>query len=109
MSFGIFAALTLLDGGIELAAGYHAINNLFLGLIANYDVSPLATPSIFVTNLSEAPLLATYFVDLFGLLVILNMKYRWFAYRGPSRRIGLDLLPTGPVMHLADRYAGSSG
>ena len=84
MSVGIFfAALTLLDGGIELAAGYHAINNLFLGLIANNDVSPLATPSIFVTNMSEAPQLAVYFVDLSALvlaLVILNMKYRWFAY-----------------------------
>ena len=78
-----FAVLTLLDGGIELAAGYHAINNLFLGLIANNDVSALATPSIFVTSMSEAPQLAVYFVDLSALvlaLVILNMKYRWFAY-----------------------------
>ena len=84
MSFGIFfALLTLLDGGIELAAGYHAINNLFLGLIANNDVSPLATPSIFVTSLSDAPLLAVYFVDIIIwvlVFVVLNMKYRLFAY-----------------------------
>ena len=84
VSFGIvYAALTLLDGGIELAAGYHSINNLFLGLIANPDVSALDTPSIFVTSLSEAPLLAVYFVDVFSLvvmLVILNLKYKWFAY-----------------------------
>ena len=84
VSFGIvYAALTLLDGGIELAAGYHAINNLFLGLIANPDASALATPSLFVVNLSQAPLLAVYCVDVFSLvvvLVILNMKYRWFAY-----------------------------
>ena len=79
----VFAALTLLDGGIELAAGYHAINNLFLGLIANNDVSALATPSLFVVNMSQAPLLAVYFVDIFGwalLIVILNQKYKWFAY-----------------------------
>ena len=84
MSVGIlFAALTLLDGGIELAAGYHTINNLFHGLIANPDVSALATPSLFIVNLSQAPLLAVYFVDLFGwvvILVILNLKYKWFAY-----------------------------
>ena len=84
MSIGVvFAALTMLDGGIELAAGYHAINNLFLGLIANNDVSAIATPSLFVTYTSQAPLLAMYFVDIFGwalLIVILNQKYKWFAY-----------------------------
>ena len=84
MTFGIFiAALTLLDGGIELAVGYHAINNLFLGLIANPAVSALATPSLFVTHAEQADLLPTYFVDIVGWVValaILNMKYRWFAY-----------------------------
>ena len=75
--------MTLLDGGIELAAGYHAMNNLFLGLMANPDVSALATPSLFVVNMSQAPLLAVYFVDAFGwalIIVILNQKYKWFVY-----------------------------
>ena len=84
MSPGIlFAALTLLDGGIELAAGFHAINNLFLGLIANPEVSALATPSLFVSHIEQADLLPTYFVDVFGwviVVVILNHKYKWFAY-----------------------------
>ena len=84
MSAGlVFAALTLLDGGIELAVGYHAINNLFLGLIANPDVSALTTPSLFVVHLSQTELLPTYFVDLFGyvlICVLLNLKYKWFAY-----------------------------
>ena len=84
MSVGIlFAALTLLDGGIELAAGFHSINNVFIGLIANPDVSALSTPSLFVINMSQAPLLFVYFVDIFGwalLVVILNLKYKWFAY-----------------------------
>ena len=84
MSAGlVFAALTLLDGGIELAVGYHAINNLFLGLIANPDVSALTTPSLFVVHLSQTELLPTYFVDLFGyvlIFVLLNLKYKWFAY-----------------------------
>ena len=79
----LFAALTLLDGGIELAAGFHSINNVFIGLIANPDVSALSTPSLFVINMSQAPLLFVYFVDIFGwalLVVILNLKYKWFAY-----------------------------
>ena len=79
----VFAALTLLDGGIELAVGYHAINNLFIGLIANPDVSALDTPSLFVVHLSQIGLLPVYFVDLFGyvlIFVFLNLKYKWFAY-----------------------------
>ena len=84
MSPGIlFAALTLLDGGIELAAGFHAISNLFLGLIANPEVSALATPALFVSLIEQADLLPTYFVDVFGwviVVVILNQKYKWFSY-----------------------------
>ena len=84
MTAGIFfAALTLLDGGIELAVGWHAINNLFLGLIANPAVSALATPSLFVVHQEQADLLPTYVVDVFGLVlavVLLNRKYEWFAY-----------------------------
>ena len=84
MSPGIlFAALTLLDGGIELAAGFHAINNLFLGLIANTEVTALATPALFVSHIEQADLLPTYFVDVFGWVIvvaILNHKYKWFAY-----------------------------
>ena len=33
--------MTLLDGGIELAAGYHAMNNLFMGLVANTEVAAI--------------------------------------------------------------------
>ena len=52
MASGIFfGVLTLLDGGIELAWGWHLINNLFLGIIANPEVSALATPSLFVLHL----------------------------------------------------------
>ena len=84
LSAGIFfAVLTLLDGGIELAVGFHAINNLFLGLVANPEVSALATPSLFVTHLTQASFLHIYFVDLFVFVlavVFLNLKYKWFAY-----------------------------
>jgi membrane protease YdiL (CAAX protease family) len=46
-SFGFFAAfISLKDGGLELALGVHAINNLFT-LLINYTNSALPTPSVF--------------------------------------------------------------
>jgi membrane protease YdiL (CAAX protease family) len=45
---GFFAALiTLLDGGLELALGLHAANNLYTALVANTTISALASESIF--------------------------------------------------------------
>lgn len=48
---GAFAAvITLLDGGLELALGLHAANNLYTALVANYTVSALPSKSIFTVN-----------------------------------------------------------
>ncbi len=43
----LLATATLRDGRLELAIGLHAINNVFLALLANYDGSALATESVF--------------------------------------------------------------
>jgi membrane protease YdiL (CAAX protease family) len=48
---GLFAAfITLLDGGLELALGLHAANNLYTALVANYTISALPSPSIFTVK-----------------------------------------------------------
>jgi membrane protease YdiL (CAAX protease family) len=53
-SFGLFAALIILvDGGLELALGVHAANNLFSALIANYVGSAIQSPSIFTNSLID--------------------------------------------------------
>ena len=43
----LLATVTLRDGRLELAIGVHAVNNVFLALVANYEGSALATESIF--------------------------------------------------------------
>lgn len=45
------AAVTLKDGRLEAAIGLHAANNLFTGLIANYEASALTTDAIFTSTL----------------------------------------------------------
>ncbi len=63
-SFGFFAALiSLKDGGLELALGMHAVNNLFT-LLVNYANSALPNPSVFSVKVLDpvygliAPLVA---------------------------------------------------
>lgn len=63
-SFGFFAAyITIRDGGLELALGLHAINNL-LTLLVNYTDSALPNPSVFTVTVLDpiygliAPLIA---------------------------------------------------
>jgi membrane protease YdiL (CAAX protease family) len=43
----LLATAALRDGRLELAIGLHAVNNVFLGLMANYEGSALATESVF--------------------------------------------------------------
>ena len=46
----LLAAVTLRDGRLELAIGIHAANNLFIGLVANYDDSVITTDAIFTAG-----------------------------------------------------------
>ncbi len=54
------AAISILDGTIELAIGVHAANNLFAGLVVTFPQSALPTPAIFYT---------THFDPVFNLIV----------------------------------------
>ena len=82
--FGVFMSLlTLFDGGIELAVGYHAINNLWLALIANTEITPMPTPSLFVISMDRFAFFPDVIVQLISstvLLAIFNWKYRWFSW-----------------------------
>lgn len=46
----VLAVATLRDGRLELAIGLHAVNNVFLALLANYEGSALATESVFTAT-----------------------------------------------------------
>ena len=46
----LLATITLRDGRLELAIGVHAANNVFLGVVANYEESALRTESIFTAR-----------------------------------------------------------
>ena len=82
---GIFyGVLVLLDGGIELAAGFHAMNNFFLGAVANTEVAAIETPALFLIKADSYDLFPNAFMDIVVLVLavlLLNFKYKWFKLR----------------------------
>ncbi len=79
----LLAVMTLLDGGIELAVGYHAMQNIFNKLVLNLEVGRASSSSLFAADADQAAVLTIYFVHICGLalaLLILNLRYKWFAY-----------------------------
>lgn len=70
----LLATITLRDGRLELAIGLHAVNNVFLALVANYEGSALMTESIFTAReLDPVYSLVT--------LVIGTVAFHWWIFR----------------------------
>lgn len=70
----LLATITLRDGRLELAIGLHAVNNVFLALVANYEGSALTTESIFTAReLDPVYALIT--------LVIGAFAFHWWIFR----------------------------
>ena len=90
VSSGVFfSIMTLLDGGIEVAAGYHAMSNLFMGLVANTAAAAIESPSLFLIQTDSFRLFPDIFISILGLvlaLAILNLKYRWIGRAGQHDR-----------------------
>ena len=75
-----FGIVVLSDGGLELALGYHAMSNLFIGLVANTESAAIASPSLFLVQVDRYLLFPNVLVDVLILvlaLAILNHKYKW--------------------------------
>ena len=70
----LLATITLRDGRLELAIGVHAVNNVFLALVANYEGSALTTESIFTAReLDPVYSLAT--------MIVGTLVFHWWMFR----------------------------
>jgi len=73
--------ITVLDGGLELAIGFHIMNNLWAFLIVNLEKSVVPTPALFIANIPEFNLLTLVIPSLIQFLIfgsIFAWKYKWF-------------------------------
>jgi membrane protease YdiL (CAAX protease family) len=74
----VFGLITILDDGIELALGVHAINNVFTSIFVTYKASALQTPALFVQQKVD-PVKETIALIIISLIfiTILSYKYKW--------------------------------
>lgn len=76
----LLASVTLRDGRLELAIGLHAVNNVLLALVANYEGSALMTESIF----SARELDPVY--SLVSLIAASFLFHAWIFRRAPQAK-----------------------
>ena len=77
----LLATITLRDGRLELAIGLHAVNNVLLALVANYEGSALMTESIFTAR--DLDPVYSLFTLIAGALV-----FHWWIFRpAPQAKI----------------------
>lgn len=86
----VFAVLTMMDDGIELAIGAHAANNAFLSVFITNKDSALQTPSIF-EQLEYDPIMEFGGLVAMSLLfiAILAIVYKWKDIRKLYGRINV--------------------
>lgn len=74
----LFGLMTVMDDGIELAMGVHAINNLFGAVFVNYKGSALQTYALFeVSEMNPADDIIPLILSGIVVLAILARKYKW--------------------------------
>jgi hypothetical protein len=74
----VLSTIALRDGRLELAIGLHAVNNVFLALVANYEGSALTAESIFTARELD-PWFSLATIALGGL------AFHWWIFRRPAR------------------------
>lgn len=79
LTFGVvFGLLSVLDDGIELALGAHAVNNVFLSLFLTNKDSVLQTTAVFEQlEINPARDTASLIVLSVLFFIILHKKYQW--------------------------------
>jgi uncharacterized protein len=84
----LLATIALRDGRLELAIGLHAVNNVFLALVANYEESALMTESIFTARELDP------YYSLMA-LVAGALAFHWWVFRPAATASVMNRSPRG--------------
>ena len=77
-----FGLLAILDEGLELAAGIHIINNIFLSLFVTNDNSSLQTAAlVHIQNMNPVLDLMELYLCMVLFIIIAFRKYKWMNWK----------------------------
>jgi len=84
----VFGVCTIMDEGIELAWGMHAINSIFLTVFITQDSSALPTPALFrITEFNPLFDLIALFAGLVLFILIAQRKLQWPEWKYLLNRV----------------------
>jgi membrane protease YdiL (CAAX protease family) len=88
--FGLFfGVITIMDDGLELALGVHAINNIFLSIFLTYDSSTLQTAALFkIQNINPLIDLIELITVSVIFILIVSRRFEWRSWRMLIEKIG---------------------
>jgi membrane protease YdiL (CAAX protease family) len=89
IGFGIFAGiLVILDNGIELALGVHAVNNVYSAVFVTYRSSVLKTPALWsLKKLDPWQVNIAFLVMVCVFIIIMSNVYSWNDWKRIFRAI----------------------
>lgn len=74
----VYAVISILDDGIELAIGLHAANNVFLSIFVTTEASAFQTPALFLQKeIDPIAELWSVIITSILLLAVLNFIFKW--------------------------------
>ena len=102
----VFGVCTIMDEGIELAWGMHAINNIFLSVFFTQNSSALQTPSLFrITEFNPVIDLVALFGVSTLFIFIAHRKLKWPEWTYILARVDFPASREGITLdYLEDEY-----
>jgi len=83
-----FGIMVLMDDGLELAIGVHAINNIFSALFITHKSSVLQTPALFKTNTINPEFeLISLIIACVIFIFIVAKKYKWASWKTLFKKV----------------------
>lgn len=78
----LFGLVTLLDEGLELALGVHAMNNIYASVVVTFPSSALAMPALFTMQKMDAEMMYIYSTIAEILFILIcAFIYKWKNWR----------------------------
>jgi hypothetical protein len=83
IGFGLLLGITvIMDGGLEMAFGMHAINNIYAGAIVSYSGSVLNTPALISSEQNDTTYMTfAFFIAAIIFLIIAKFALKWKSFR----------------------------
>lgn len=82
IGFGILLSITvIMDGGLEMAFGVHAVNNIYSAVFVSYSGSVLNTEALISANHDKVYMTISFLAAAIIFLLLIKYAFKWKSFR----------------------------